>query len=474
MFQEKRILLLLALVIQQMSAAPNNLIKEMVVEKSKLTIRVHDTFKERFLLDDFFIEYEDVDLEEMPQSIITLPFILTMISTVWASGETYYVDVMDQDVYVGLAKLKKIYKLMYPKTPWNGKLIPRKVVSTPKPAQQFDENTHVALLFSGGLDSTVTSLYHKHKKQLLITAWGQYDFPLNKPSLWETAKARFIAFGKQYGHENTFLKSNYSEIFNHDVLEQYSPEIPRWRMWTIEDIGWAGLTAPILYAKGYPVLLIASSDSWEYEYPSAANPFVDSTMNFAGIRLEHDLFDLTRFAKMEYLVNYVKTTGEAPPYLTICQQRTVHNCNDCGKCFASALALFAIGEHPIDYGFYTTVEEIRPRIEKYLGGELTSFARIERFNHIQRKIRERLSQGDKSARNLEWLLKIDLLGWLDNTYEKKVQVPLPWKKLSELCPEIEVPAYYLDPSHKHPLWAARDNEQHKKTGLWQYIKSLFS
>lgn len=465
----------LLLVVRPVACSAGDLIKSIVIEKNKVTIQPNDSLKARFLVDDFFVEYDaDIDLEKIPQSIVTLPFLLIIFSTVWASGETYYVDSMDWNIYYGLRKLKKIYKLLYPKTQWKGRLIPRKVTNTTPPAQMVDEKTHVAILFSGGLDSTVSSFYHRAKKQLLITAWGQYDFPLNKPELWAVAKERFQKFADDWGHSNAFLRSNYSEFFNHNEMEQLSPEIPTWRMFTIEDIGWAGLTAPILYAKGYPVLLIASSDSWEFGYPSAANPFVDSTMNFAGIRIKHDGFNLARFAKAEYLVNFCRHENIDKPYLTICQQRCVINCNDCGKCLATVMALFALGERPEDYGFYTTVEEIRPRVEKYLRAPITSLTKIERFSHIQNKIRQRLCMGDDSAKNLQWLLDIDLLTFVDNTYEKKIQKRIPWKDLHGLCPEIEVPAYYLDPDHKHPLWVAKESQEQQQDSKLSWLFGLFS
>ena len=47
-----------------------------------------------------------------------------------------------------------------------------------------------ALLFSGGLDSTSTALAHLDKKQLLITAWGHWDLPLNEPALWQVRKRK--------------------------------------------------------------------------------------------------------------------------------------------------------------------------------------------------------------------------------------------------------------------------------------------
>ena len=100
-----------------------------------------------------------------------MPFILNVVSIVWISGSHYYVDSMDENLFYSLQKVKKVVEALYPHTSFSGELIPRRL-TTNVPPRLLDKNTHIALLFSGGLDSTTTSFHYFDKKQLLIIGLG--------------------------------------------------------------------------------------------------------------------------------------------------------------------------------------------------------------------------------------------------------------------------------------------------------------
>ena len=189
---------------------------------------------------------------------------------------------------------------MYPCTKWEGRLIPHRLVKNVPPFKP--DTNRIALLFSGGLDSTTSSLYHSDKKQLLITAWGHWDLPLKDVKLWKTRKSQLLGFAEQHGHEATFVKSNYYSMLNRKVLDCLSKEITSWRIFAVEGIGWAGIAAPLMWLKGYPELRHASTITWDYHFPAAANPFIDDNIKFAQfLHLKHDLFDMNRMDKCRFL-----------------------------------------------------------------------------------------------------------------------------------------------------------------------------
>ena len=130
-----------------------DLIEQITVKKNRLDVVVNKEFKEAYLHENFFVEYdEDIDLEKLDYSLVTMPFIMNVISLVWVSGKEYYVDSMDQDVYDSLQRIKEVFKVFYPKTPWDGQLIPRKIVKN-EPLR-VNTSERIALLFSGGVDCT--------------------------------------------------------------------------------------------------------------------------------------------------------------------------------------------------------------------------------------------------------------------------------------------------------------------------------
>lgn len=412
------------------------LIKQVVVKDNKLTVVAHKRFTQQYLKEHFFVEYQnDIDLEKLPRSIILMPFIALIISTIWISGEIYTIDEMDCEFYQSLERLKKVIQVLYPKTPWEGKLIPQRLVSTPR--VPFKDSNYIALLFSGGLDSTVSSLFHADKKQLLITAWGQWDLPLEKPEVWNEVKERLVSFAKRHGHSSTFIRSNYVTFFKWEYLNTLSPEIPKWRLYAVEDVGWAGLTAPILYAKGYSVLKIASSDSWNTGYPILANPFVDNALTFAGIKIEHDLFEYRRQDKISFLASYNKKTDSKPDILTVCA-RAISNCCHCSKCLSTALGLLVLGENPQMYGFNVSRELLIEAAKKHVSKEDLDFIKIERFKGISQAALEKGYSED-----MRWVTEIDFESKYQETYEYAFQQRISWKALSELFPHVSVPEKFL-------------------------------
>ena len=58
----------------------------------------------------------------------TIPFVMCTIPFIWASGQKYFIDSMDQDLYEALKKINYVYKLFFPSIPWSGELVPKKIV----------------------------------------------------------------------------------------------------------------------------------------------------------------------------------------------------------------------------------------------------------------------------------------------------------------------------------------------------------
>lgn len=462
-----------------------NLITNIQVTKHRIDITLHESFKSRFLKDHFFAEYDtDIDLTLLDPSILVMPCIMQLITAVWISGETYAVESLDEELSHSLENLKTVFKIMYPKTSWNGNLIPKKLVRN-ELSHPLDAS-HTALLFSGGVDCTSSSLYHKNDKQLLITAWGQWDLPLNDTQLWSTVKERIVKFAQLHGHKNSFLRSNYAEFLNYDYLESLSPEIPLWRYNAIENIGWAGLTAPILLSMGYTKLRIASSDTWSSPYPSAAHPFIDNLIFFAGITLEHDQFDYTRLDKIDFIAREYQFVKEKP-FLTVCQGQTAKNCCNCSKCLATILGFIAVGEDPEDYGFLVNKERALKRINQYIKHEKLDFPFIQRIKEIQERIKQHPFATKKwYAERVEKFLSATFDQNLASTPEIQYQQRLDWCLLHATFPSVLIPDICLRSAnaltreeisrsphsslkHQGPLFSEENQSSHF-IDKWNFVK----
>ncbi len=416
-----------------------NLIETIKVTKNKLSVTVNKAFKKSYLKSNFFVEYDpEINLELFDYSIVTMPFIMNVISIIWITGNDYYVDEMDAELYHSLERVKKVFQTMYPETQWNGRLLVGKLVEhNYKPIQDAQERT--ALLFSGGIDSVSSVFGHLDKKQLLITAWGHWDLPLQEEELWQTRRKKTIKFAKKFYNEATFIKSNYSEFLHWEYLSTLSPEIPKWRLWAVEGIGWAGLTAPILIAKGYPALRIASSHTWLYPYPCAATPYVDDNIRFCGLRLIHDQYNLTRAAKIELIVQTCKERNIKKPFLKICsfERKNDKNCCKCRKCLSSIMGFFAIGADPKDYGMPISLATAWARTKELLApAELNAYT-ILYFKGIQQRIQARKNTKKPIPKELLELAAINLDKKI--AIEDQIQRKISWNEMRPLLPELEIP-----------------------------------
>lgn len=409
-----------------------NLIESVRIHKNRLDVAINNQFKEKYLTQDFFIEYdESINLEDLDYSIAILPFIMNVISLVWVSGKDYYVDSMDSEVVTSLEKIKKMFKIFYPKTAWNGRLIPRKVVKN-KPIAKKQPPKKIALLFSCGVDSTASSLAHRDKQQLLITAWGQSALPLDNPTFWNKNKSAILAYSKEHDHTNMFIKSNYYYFLNFKKLTRLSPEILTWRIDTIEDIGWAGMVAPILITHQVPVLHIASTETWDFPYPSAANPFIDACISFAGIRVKHDQFELSRFDKISLITHFCSHRLTEKPQLIVCQKKgDVINCNRCEKCLLTALSLFGLGANPAEYGFSLSLDDAKKNMIAFFNTGRFSSSGLWQFKDLQKKLRALdLKNG------MGWFKALDFTG--KKPYDIKKARPIDWSVIERTFPELDV------------------------------------
>lgn len=417
--------------------AQQELITSLTVQGSSMRCTINPEIKNAYLTDDFFVEYEeDIPLESMKYEIVTMPVVLNLFSLVWFSGKNYYVDSMDSDVFESLEKLKQMFKFLYPECPWSGSIIPRKLVYlAPAFLDIRTESSCRAMLFSGGLDSNSSFFEHFNEDLLLITAWGQFDLPLADKEGWAGRKQAIEEFAKKYGKKNAFFRSNYSEIFNWDVVNYLYPTICNWRISTVEELSWAGLVAPILITKKCPTLYVPSGGNWFYNIVDMRNPYIEEMVRFAGFGMITDQFDLTRFDKAKFIAETCKKNSLDRPFIKVCHLPNT-NCGSCRKCCMTMISLLALGENITEYGFKCSNEIAVDNSLVYLSKKMGYF-NAWNFRDMQPKIRKIVQDYPERKQVLEPFISFDL-----NTVEvndRKFAVKVKWEDLQKYAPYVRVP-----------------------------------
>jgi hypothetical protein len=385
---------------------PKELFKEVIITPHRVDFIIEDEFKNRYLSDNLYAEYQDIDLTKLPRSVVHAPGLMNLVSLVWASGKEYSVEVMDKEMYESLIKVKEVIKALYPQTQWDGNLIPKKLESKNIRAMPRKKN-RLALLFSGGLDSVYSSFKNADKKQLLITIIGNTDFPPHRLDVWNSAKPHYERFAQTYGHDITYLRSNFWFFLNRANIDHViSPEIVSWRMDAVEGLGWAGMVAPILYAKKLPMLRVASSISWDFPARIFSTPIVDDTIKIAGIQMHQDGFGVDRVEKFKFIGEFCKAHNLPRPVLKVCSKPGIKNCNTCVKCLQTIAEAMIAKEKPQTYGFKPgSTKDLKKQLAKKVKRKKYSKRRIWHFWSIQKRIKELMERGEKVNGYLKWLVK---------------------------------------------------------------------
>lgn len=417
-----------------------NLIESIIISKHKVMVKPNDWFKKSYLRDNFFAEYDnDIDLTQLDHSLVVMPFLMNVISIIWISGKEYTIDELDEDLFQSLKIIKEIFKRMYPKTSWEGNLIPKKLVNHAKKAQEEIHKNRVALMFSAGLDSTFSSFLHYDQKQLLITACGLPDNPLKNQQKWNSMQNYIMNFAKHNGQIVTFIRSNFSDFLNWDALHRLSSEIDQWRIDTIEGIGWAGLAAPILYTHGYSRLLHSAADTWEYLFPNASKPIIDDNISFAGVRLSHVGYDHTRVEKCEFINRLCRSRQIEKPYIRVC--KSFNNCCRCLKCIRTINSLLAADADHTLYGFPIELSEVTALTKKHLHPLSLVIDWLHDLKDIKYYVGKRIQKGYTPSAYIQWLYEkgidveeIDKV--IANVKRSKGKTKMDWNKFVEFYPNI--------------------------------------
>ncbi len=423
-----------------------------IINKNKIVVKANKSFSQKFIKEDFFAEYDtSIDLTKLDESIVTIPFILSIIPIVWVCNKSYSINVMDKDLYHSLQEVKKVFRIFYPEQKWAGELIPKQLVTNTTTPSTIPDDPILAVLFSGGLDCIDTSMSYSDTKQLLITAWGS-DVLLHQKKMWSCVRRKCRQFARDYGHEHTFVKSNFKRFIEEGGKTQkrlaHKLQIPNlWRMFTSQALTYTGLTAPILAVNNISRILIASSHTFKDPSPLGTHPALDNNIRFAGIAVFHDAPDKDRVQKVMNINAVCKEKNISLPKLRVCWNRDPlgGNCLKCEKCMRTCVNIIAAGQLPQEYGMNISVSEAIKRSKLFF--ERSGYLRKGKLIHWECDLLhlDKLTEGAKTNKLSdqeiqsfrEFLYSIDFEGLLDPntlfTYslERQKQFELLWKEHSK-------------------------------------------
>ena len=295
------------------------------------------------------IEY-DFSLNDIPNSILVIPFISNILPLIWITNSTLQIDELDETFYKQINKIKKAYQQMAKKIKLKGKI---KVNKLKNNTTKTNNSTKSICFFSGGVDSTSSLISHLNEKIETLTIWGS-DISINNINGWTNVKKHINNITQKLNIPANFCKSNFRDIINYDEINKLIiPKIKDnyWHAYQ-HSIAIIAHAVPYCYKENIITIYFPATLSPKYRKRTCASiPKIDNNFIFSNTKTIHDGYEKSRLDRIENIANYNKSNKKKIPLRVCWQSLNGKNCTHCEKCFRTILELLSIKEDPKDYNF---------------------------------------------------------------------------------------------------------------------------
>lgn len=369
---------------------------DVYASNNKLKVRLNlSKDMEKYLTSKNFIAEYSKNIEKVNNSILGIPVLSAVVTIAWATGADVFIEEVDKDYLDSLNKIRPLFKRWFPSFSFSTKIYPRKLVSNES------NGKNVTLLFSGGVDSLVSWIRNKEKISSLISIWG-LDIPTYNPTLWNMAKRAITDFARREGIQVHFIKTNAREMINDKALSK-DYRVDGWWGRVCHGLITLGLCAPLTQMENIGQVIIASTHTTDFAEPWGSDPSIDNNISWAGIKVIHDGYELSRQQKIKILREFPQYL----PYLRSCM--IDYHCGHCMKCLINIVALVLEDIDPKSCNLYVN-EKTFDFIRRLLSKRLLSLNSewIFFWEDIQRHIPNELPEKlYNSKKFFEWLKKFD-------------------------------------------------------------------
>jgi hypothetical protein len=408
--------------ISQVKAVDNKLI---------IKLDLSEDVRHFFLRDNFVLHY-DKCIDDIDESILTIPPLFVVAPVAWAAGASVYVNRLDRSALNSLLRVRPIFRQWYNFSS-SGTIVAKDLVDN-----KFN-NKQKALLFSGGLDSTASYIQHKEEYPTLITLLRGETYPY-EDAYYNKVKNTFRKFAKEEGIKIHFIRTDlwdtHSNVVNNELLTRQFGVL-EWWMKVSHGLMILGFSAP-LTVKNIGTVYIASTFARDYEARTGnGSHFLTRTnISWADVKVIYDGADFTRQEKIKYVLKenqgYCKNLRICSPvmnpgyYKNGSSDSHDKNCGICQKCIESIIGLVLEGIDPAQCNFDINNSVLdyvkrlfKTRSLKSLAGEAPEF-----YRDIQRHISETtydagLDHQYKTKKFFEWFKDYDI-----SSYRKRKNAKL--------------------------------------------------
>ena len=381
-------------------------VKKVIIKENTIEVdyKVSEDLQLFFDLENKFkVEYGE-NIEEVPEEIAIIPFVSNILPIIWLTNSNLEIEKLDKDYFESIEKTKKAFMQMYPKVKWEGKINVKNIVKSKK---KSEEKERTSMFFSGGVDSTSSLITVEKNNPILITIWGSDILDYDELG-WKEAKETVERFGKQFGLENKYLKSNFRKfIKEQELTKEFQPKLKdSWWHGVQHGIGLIGHVAPYGYKYNITTHYVpATYTKKDKNVTCASYPTIDESVKFMNCNIVHEGFDKTRQQKIKNICDYCKRTSKKIE-LRVCymERGDKLNCCHCEKCYRTILAIISEKQDPRLYGFKITKKSLNDIEKEIKKKKLITKATKKMWKEIRKKF---LTDKKfwKSQEEVKWIIK---------------------------------------------------------------------
>ena len=162
---------------------------------------VSGSLKQYFTTDVMYIQYNE-SVEDIPESILTVPFVASILPLMWVTNTVMWVKELDRTFYDSIHKIRDAYQRLYSHYQLHGNLVAANLLDNVLTIEK-----DALLLFSGGLDANSTYVRHHSKHPLLFNIQGWYKNLTDVDNAAEADIKNIASFAKAENLDFTYAKS---------------------------------------------------------------------------------------------------------------------------------------------------------------------------------------------------------------------------------------------------------------------------
>ena len=384
------------------------LLKDIFVKGGHVEYKFHASgiLRPYFSSDSLIIEYQE-NMEDVPQSLLVVPFVSSILPLMWVTNTVMWVEEIDSMFYHSILRVRDAYQRLYSHCPLRGNIIPARFVDN-----ELIKKKEALLLFSGGLDANCSYVRIHDKKPLLFNIQGWYKKLSDLDKAAEADIRDTSSFAKREGCDYSFAKSNFAVLVREDLwTKNIRPKFgDSWWHGFQHSMAFISIAIPLAYKHGIPNIYIASSVPMGEFCMCASHVTTDSEFRYASTgKCIHDGSELVRQQKVQVVVDYQRKQDKPYP-MRVCSFND-KNCCECEKCFRTVLGLVAEKADVRDFGFYTE-KPLKEHWEEvmYRRSGLMSFKseRILHWPYIIKRMEENYEGMNSEQKEfVDWFLHCD-------------------------------------------------------------------